>query len=328
MLPYIQARQLYEIGRLLVPAKSAQESRLSFKVSGTVKQLPVSVGDILKPGQLIAALDNQAFAVEVQRAKASLAQVDAERRNAESEYQRIRQLYANSNSSRNELDSALSRADSAKANYLATKESLNLAEYDLAYTQLTANGHCSIAEVNIEINENVDAGAQVARVNCGDRWEVNIDVPESLIAAFQSGMEGAITFDAIPNQRFSGSVSAVGISGDSSTTFPVTLTIIERHSAFRSGLAAEVSFVFASTEDTSGVFLVPPAAVGQDEQGPFVYVLESNAQNGNTVTRRRSVTVGGLRESGLEISQGLNDGDRIVTAGITAARDGLKVSIQ
>ncbi len=305
-------------------AKAGQESRISFNVSGTVKQLPVAVGDILQAGQLIASLDPATYEVEVQRAQASLAQAEAERRNAESEYQRVRQLYANNNASQNDLDAALSRTESAKANRQAMAQSLQLARLNRNYTRLTADSDCSIASLNIEMNENVSAGTQVAVVNCGDRWEVEIAVPESLIAAFRPEMGGKVRFDAIPDQTFSASVSEVGIAGGGST-FPVTLTLDERHSAFRSGLAAEVTFAFAGSVDDEELFFLPPASVGQDENGAFVYVLQPTDEPGVATTRRRSVVVGSLSESGLEISEGLVDGDRVVTAGITAAREGLRV---
>jgi len=306
-------------------AQSAQESRISFNVGGTVKQLAVTVGDRLRSGQLIAALDPAIYEVEVQRAQASLAQAGAERRNAEAEYQRVRQLYANENASRNELDAALASTESAKANHRALSQSLQLAELNRGYTRLTAASDCSIATVDVEKNENVAAGEQVATLNCGDRWEVEIAVPESLIAAFQMDMTGSIRFDAISGQSFAGVVSEVGIAGGGSTTFPVTLTLTERHSSFRSGLAAEVTFVFAGSTGSESVFFLPPAAVGQDEQGAFVYVLEPGDEPGLAFTRRRAVVVGALSEAGLEITDGLVDGDRVVTAGITAARDGLAV---
>lgn len=306
-------------------AQAAQESRISFNVSGTVKQLPVVVGDTLQPGQLLAALDPATYDVEVQRSRASLAQADAERRNAEAEYQRIRQLYANDSVSRNDLDAALADTESAKANYQAMKQSLELAQLKRSYTRLTASSRCSVASLDVELNENVAVGTQVAVINCGDRWEVEIAVPESLIASFRTGMKGIARFDAIPGETFSASVSEVGITGGSTTTFPVTLTLSDVHQGMRSGLAAEVTFAFSEKLNGDRVFFLPPAAVGQDENGAFVYVLESSEQPGIAITKRRSVQVGELNESGLEIAAGLIDGDPVVTAGVTAVRDGLRV---
>ena len=90
------------------------------------------------------------------------------------------------------------RTESAKANRQAMAQSLQLARLNYGYTRLTADAECSVASLNMELNEKVSAGTQVAVVNCGDRWEVEIAVPESLIAAFRPDMTGTVRFDAIP----------------------------------------------------------------------------------------------------------------------------------
>lgn len=312
-------------------AQAGQESRVSFNVAGKVNQLPVSVGDSLAPGQLIAALDPATYEVEVQRSRAAVSQADAERRNAESEYQRIRQLYANTNASQNDLEASLSRTESAEANYQAMRQALELAKLNRAYTELKAATHCSIAALNVELNENVAAGSQVAVVNCGDRWEVNIAVPESLIGAFSSGLIGRATFNAIPGETFLGSVSEVGIAGGDDTTYTVTLVLEQQHPTLRSGLAADVTFTLPQGEEgqiSGNRFYLPPVSVGQDEQGTFVFILMPTDEAGIFTTNRRSVVVGSLNNLGLEIIEGLKDGEKVITAGVTAARNGLRVKVE
>ena len=52
--------------------KSIRESRLSFKVAGTVTDVPVQIGQRLSRGDLIARLDSDSFALQVEQAQASL----------------------------------------------------------------------------------------------------------------------------------------------------------------------------------------------------------------------------------------------------------------
>jgi multidrug efflux pump subunit AcrA (membrane-fusion protein) len=70
--------------------------------------------------------------------------------------------------------------------------------------------------------------------------------------------------------------------------------------------------------------VLPPIAVGEDEAGRFVWVLE-DAGDGTATVHRRAVTVGALTSDGLEIRDGLEDGERVVTAGVTRIHDGQKV---
>ncbi|MCU7852745.1 MAG: efflux RND transporter periplasmic adaptor subunit [Candidatus Thiodiazotropha sp. (ex Monitilora ramsayi)] len=304
---------------------AAQEADLSFKVSGTVNQVAVVVGDRVHSGDLIAELDSETYRVELEQARASLAKADATRRNAEAEYQRVRQLYTNDNASQNELDSALANAESAKAAYNADAQNVRLAKLNLQYTRLTVDTDCSVADISIEPNENVTAGATVVQVNCGEGWEVKIAVPESLIGVFRTGSHGSVQFAALRGETFSGVVTEIGTAADSSTTFPVTLSLNNTPSIIRSGLAAEVTFQFTNQNASSNRFYLTPAVVGQDESGTFVYVMEASDSPGIAILRRRSVEVGEISELGLEILNGLSDGERVIVAGHKSARDGLVV---
>ena len=306
-------------------AQAAQEATLSFKVSGTVSSVAISVGDRIVVGDLIAELDPESYQVELDQARASQARANANRRSAEAEYQRTRQLFANDNASRNDLDTALANAESAKADYEAQTQSVRLANLNLGYTRLTAEANCSVARVLIETNENVSSGQSVADVSCGESWEILIAVPESLIAAFSDGMRGDVEFSAFRDESFVGSVTEVGIATSDSATFPVTLTLLSAPENIRSNLAAEVTFSFQDQQSDGDTIYVPAVAVGQDELGTFVYVLAATGESGVAVLERRGVDIGELNQLGLEVFSGLTDGDRVVIAGRATARAGMRV---
>ena len=306
-------------------AKASEEATLSFKVSGTVSRVTIQVGDSIAPGDVIAELDAESYQVELDQARAAQAQANANRRSMEAEYQRTRQLFANDNASRNDLDTALANAESAKADYEAQTQSVRLANLNLGYTRLTAEASCSVASVLIETNENVSSGQSVAEVSCGETWEVLIAVPESLIAAFSDGMQGDVVFSAFRNETYVGSVTEVGIATGESTTFPVTLTLESTPENIRSSLAAEVTFSLEDQRSDGDRIYVPAVAVGQDELGTFVYVLEATDESGVGLLNRRGVTTGELNQLGLEILNGLTIGDRVVIAGRATARAGMRV---
>ena len=73
--------------------RSAVHSTLSFKVSGTVAELPVDVGDRVLAGELIASLVPVDYEIGVEQANASVDSADAEFRSARANYDRIRALY-------------------------------------------------------------------------------------------------------------------------------------------------------------------------------------------------------------------------------------------
>lgn len=309
-------------------AQAAQEADLSFKVAGSVEQVLVEVGDNLARGALVARLDDETYRVELEQIRADAAQANAQRRSAEAEYQRVRQLYANDNASRNELDSALADAESAKASQDAAVQSARLAALNLDYTQLTVDYDCTIAQLDMEPNENVNAGQVVATASCGEGWEVQIDVPESLIANFADGMAGVVRFPSVPGQTFAAEVTEVSIGTGSRSTFPVTLALNDTPTNIRTNLAAEAEFEFTEQSGSDNTIYLPSAAVVQDQNGTFVYVVETHSEPGTAMLVRRNVEVGELSALGLEVLAGLQAGERVLVAGQVNARDGLLVRDQ
>ncbi len=307
-------------------SRSSQESRLSFKVAGTVIELPIQVGAELSRGDLVARLEASQYQLQAQQAQASLVQAQANATNADANYERVKGLYENTNASRNDLDSARANAESAKAQVRAAQKQLELARLNVSYTTLQAAADCSIASVDVELNENVNAGTQVALVNCGQELEVAIAVPESLIGDVNEGMPAEISFNALGQQRFSGAVTEVGVASSGGATFPVTVSLNEPHAELRSGMAAEVSFSF--TRSGSGaVYLIPVSAVLNDPDGSFVYIAIPDGNGNEGVLQRRAVTLGELTEHGIEIAAGLEAGDRVVTAGVSLIRNGQRVRL-
>ena len=108
-------------------AEASMESRLSFKVSGTVRRVDVEVGDEVTRGQLLIELDPEDYDLQVQEAQASLTRSEAEARNAEADYDRVRALYENRNASRNDLDAARAGSESAQAQVKSAQKRLELA---------------------------------------------------------------------------------------------------------------------------------------------------------------------------------------------------------
>ena len=312
-------------------SRSKLESRLSFKVSGTVESIPIEVGETLEAGQLIAALDSSLLDLQAQQAEADLRQAQAANRNAAASYQRVKGLYVGNNASRDDLDSARAAAESSEAQMKAAEKRLELARLNVSFTRLYAKADCTVAAVNVEVNENVSVGSPIATVTCGSELEVELSVPESLIGELKKGMAATVTFDAFPGETFEGVVSEVGVGAGGGGAFEVTVALAGEHPRLRSGLAAEVSFQVA-TGGREQVILVPLAAVVQDGDGAFVYVAEGAGAevaggDGQAVVRRRDVQLGELTELGMEVVDGLNAGDQVITAGVSVIREGLEVLI-
>ena len=307
-------------------AKAAMESKISFKVAGTISTLDAEVGDSVREGQLIAELDDRDYHLRVKEAEAVLVQAGAQLRNASANFDRTRALYENDNASRNDYDTARTAVDTSEATVEAARRRLELSEQQLTYTRLAAPLDGAIAQVGVEVNENVSSGQPIVTLNSINQPEVQVAIPEQLIAQIRPGGSVTVRFDAIPGRSFKARVTEVGIASTPfATTFPVTVRLARSDSSIRPGMSAEVDFRFRS-KGTSERLRVPTHSVGEDRQGRFVYVLEP-AKDGFGHARRRAVTVGEITSEGLEIVEGLSGGELVVTAGLTRITAGQEVRL-
>jgi RND family efflux transporter MFP subunit len=226
-------------------ARAGSEATLSFRVTGTVMALAVSVGDRVAAGDLIAEVDPADYTILVKEAEAGLRQAEAQASNAEADLRRVRGLYETNAASRDDLDAARAGAESARAQVEALVQRLEMANRQVGYTRLLAPTAGAIAEVSVELNENVAAGQAVAMVTSGGRPEVEVAVSEGVIARVVTGQRVRVQFDALPDQALRGTVSEVGVmAGGTATTFPVTVALASSVAGVLPGMAASVTFEF------------------------------------------------------------------------------------
>lgn len=307
-------------------AQAGTETNLSFKVPGTVIEIPVKVGDKIKKNQIIAKLDAKDYDLQVQEAEAALQQALAQERNAKASYDRVRELYENRTTSKSDLDAARAASESAEAAVKSIEKRLELAKLQVDYTTLRAPADGSIASVMTEVNENVAGGKPVVVLTSGKKPEVKVTIPEAMISQIKKGSSANVHFDAIPDQTFMATVTEVGVSSTGfETTFPVVVRLNNETEDVRPGMAAEVSFRF-ETSNARERILVPSVAVAEDRQGRYVFIVEP-VEGNLGIARRRNVKIGELTDDGLEILEGLQEGDLVVTAGVTRIVDGQKVRL-
>lgn len=307
-------------------ARAAVETQLSFKVAGNVDRTAVKVGDTVRRGDLVAALDPSDYRLQVQEAEASLAQSQAQERNARASYDRVQALYENSNASRQDLDQARAGFESATAQVQSISRRLDLARLQVDYCTLVAPFAGSVASVTIERDENVTAGQPVALLTSDDHPEVEIAVPGALIAQLQPGLAVEVASAALGQELLPATITEVGGSSTGfATTFPVTVRLDRADSRLRPGMSAEVAVPF-ETASTREAVVVPSAAVGEDHHGRYLFVVEPGDE-GTGVARRREVTVGQLTSEGLEIMRGVEEGELVITAGVSRIVDGQKVKL-
>ncbi len=301
---------------------SADSQNLSFRIGGSITALPVGVGDRLKAGALVASLDQQPFSLSEKEARAQLAQAEANYRNAESQYARTRELYSTEAASLSDLENAKASASSARANRSLAQEGLNAAQLNTGYSRLLSpSDNCQVVSVPVAVNQNISAGQTIATTACGDQQRLRTVVPESLINHISMGMLVSAELQA-DRSPLSGKVVEIAVSNNNSSGYAVEIELEAPPAAVKVGMAAEVTFSLAGSEQR---LVVPLIAVLSSSEEKYVYV--ASAQDEHYVIERQVVQTGTLDNDGIEILSGLEPGQQVVIAGMSRISEGMKVTL-
>lgn len=304
--------------------QAARLTQTSFMVSGLARAVDVEIGQRVRAGTVLAALDPTDIELELGQGRASLRQAQAQLRNAEASHERVRALYEHQNASRQDYDAARAARDSARAQVAALRERQGLLERKLGYTRLVATEAGVVTDVKIEVGETVRAGQPAVVLQVGEALEVEVDVPEAAVTGIRVGGAVVVRVPALDDIEVAGVVQAVGAAGDAAATFPVRARLepgaVQR---LRPGMAAELRFV--GTE-RAALPSVASAAVGEDASGRFVLVAVPMTP-GRATVERRSVEVGEFVAGRIEISSGLELGELVVTLGLNTLQPGAVVAL-
>lgn len=307
-------------------SSASSESKLSFKVTGTLNKVNVKVGDVVKKGKLIAELDRTDYQLQVQQARASYSSARAQQRNAEANYARIEKIYETGGASRSDLDAARAGSQTARANVSAASQQVNLAKQKLSYTRLEAPIEGKISQVAVEINENVSPGQPVVLLASGDKIDVSVAVADKYIRDVKKGATVTVKFSDIPDKSYQAVVSEISPTSTGSGA-SVTVTLNNTDTDVRPGLSAETVFTFGSENDEARYY-IPSSAVGEDGDGMYVYLVDPADKPGLGTVRRQTVKINPEPTAdGIQVLEGIADGQLVVTAGRTRISNGLTVKV-
>jgi RND family efflux transporter MFP subunit len=304
-------------------AEDALATRLSFRVGGKIVEFPGNqIGRRFAEGEVIARLDPSDYELELRQAKANLEQVRANYVRAKADMERNSRLFERRVISRGELDQVEADFKSFEAQLNASAKQLDIARKRLGYTTLHAPFDGWIGEVEADLHQNVSAGQAIATYNAGRQMKMYISVPDTLISQVREGDEVAVVFDALPGRTMQGKVEEIGVESGTGSTYPVKVYLDNADRMVRSGMSGHVNFT--GLGQAKAAFYLPPVAVlGEPDGAHAVWVVDPKT---STVTRR-DVTVGQLTPAGLEILDGINQGDVIVIRGVHSLEEGRKVRL-
>lgn len=304
-------------GFLNYPAviKSENLSALSFEVGGTVRLLSVIEAQRVKKGDVLAKLDQQDLQAQLTSARSQF-------KNTDIEYQRAVRLMKADAISKSDLDKRKSDRDVNNA-------ALETARKALANSVLIAPYDGAISKVSIKVNQIVQAGSSAIDILGEGGLEATINLPSSIIAKTKKQKKpkdnAYIILDAAPDLHIPITFKEAALEADAvSQTYEVTFKFeAPKNLTILPGMNAVIWFKDPSiaAADT-GKVRIPLTAIATDGKQKYVWVVDSKSM---TVSKRNVVIESNVGTN-IGVNSGLKSGETIVTAGISALSEGMKVS--
>lgn len=296
--------------------RASEEAELGFEVPGRIVQIDIREGQALKAGDLVARLDPQDFETARER---ELAQRNA----ARADLQRSLSLYERDAISLRDLEMVRRQAEVTEAN-------LKQAEKALADTRLYAPYDGRVAGRHVESYENVQAKQPVVTYHDDSSLVIKANVPETeylsirelgTVVEMTEALTPQVEITAAAGRHIDAWVKELKNTADPITrTYEVTLGFHAPNDlAITSGMTATA--ILALKDNLSAVWVPVIAVLQGDDQSSRVWVYDAAS---STVTAR-TVRVGQLTGSQIEILEGLQDGDQIAILGANNLSEGMKV---
>jgi membrane fusion protein (multidrug efflux system) len=276
--------------------RSRQSVMVRPEVSGRVVKLGFSDGQRIRRGQLLVKLDDTLQQAQLQQA---MAQAGIARTNLE----RSRELVAQNFVSRSALDQNAAALEVAQAQ-------VALAKAQLARMTIVAPFDGAAGIRNVDIGDYLKDGADVVQIEDSSSVLVDFRLPERFIANVKSAQNVGVTFDALPGRSYTGKVEALDSLVDADGRSLLVRARIDNPSGeLRAGMFARTRIVFGSRSAR----VVPEEALVPMGGKQFIVKLV-DGPNGLT-SQRLEARIGTRLAGKVEVLEGLQVGDTVVTAG-------------
>lgn len=298
--------------------RAREQGNLAFRIDGKMLERPVMVGDVVRPAQTIGRLDPLNQENMLRSAQAALSAAEAVLTQARLTFGRQSELLRQGWTPRARYDEAEQALKTAEAQVTAAQAQLRIAQDNLGYTVLTADAAGAITAVGAEPGEVVRAGQMIAQLAQEGGRDAVFDVPEVLIRTAPRDPVVQITLSDDPTITATGRVREVAPQADPATrTYQVKVGIVDPPEAMRLGSTVTGRIQLVAPRGVT----IPASAMTETSGRPAVWVFDPASQT----VALRTVDVARYDPASVVISQGLEAGEIVVTAGAQVLRPGQKV---
>lgn len=269
---------------------------LSFQSQGTVEQVLVQEGDVVRKGQLLAVV-NKADYQSIYNSSLAMYQ------QAKDAYDRLKQVYDKGSLTEVkwvEMETQMKQAESQ----------LQIAKNNLDKCNLYAPASGVVGKRNIEPGQSSLSGFTPIDLVKIEKVLVKMAVPENEIGMIKKGQKAGFVISALGNKGYEGVITHVGVVADQfSRTYEVKIAVDNTSLEMKPGMVCDVNL---QLEGSNQQLIVPYQAVTVDKTGKsYVWRIQPD----NKSVEKTEVTLGVIEQNGIVVISGLVPNDRVVVEG-------------
>ncbi len=289
-------------------AKSNESVIVTAKVTETVSLVNFYDGQSVEAGEILVELADEEASADFEEARVS-------QREAQKNFDRISGLVSRGNATRSSLDAAVATLDRAKANAEALEARLSDRLIRAPFAGVLGLRAVSPGML-------VRPGDTIATLDDINIIKLDFSIPETYLAALGLGLEVTAASAAYPNQKFTGTITAIDTRVN-----PDTRAVKVRAEIPNQALLLKPGMLLTTTviKDRRMSKTIPEEAIVPIKDQLFVYVVAENGR-GATVARRE-IEIGSRRPGFVEVVRGLEVGEQVVTEGTHRVTPGRPVSV-
>lgn len=305
--------------------KGDREIELRFSVNGTVDSINFFEGDLVRKGDIIATLDQKDALLKLEYAKSKLKTQEVAELSAKKKLEIHQQLYDKDIIIRPKLEEVRLEYESAKTQVASAQKEVEfaLAELDKTYLYSPVDGVMGTRDV--EVGEFVNTNIRIASLYDVSTVIAEMGVIEKDISRVALGQKARMNVDTYPGVDFEGKIDNVApiIEGKSRTlTVKIRIKNDNPKGTLLPGMFARL---WISVYEKKNTIRAPSSCLYDlDNNGEFDSVYAVGEDN---LAKAKAVKIGYVSTDYIEITDGLREGEQVVSEAMAELKDGVKVDV-
>src|SRR6266571_5424087 len=303
------------------------------KVLGQIVAEPIEEGQHIKAGDVLARIDDRDYQAQLRQAIASRDVAKANLHLLQNKADRARYLIKTGAISKDDFETAITATGVGQAELERDEAAVDYAKFNVNQCVISSPINGIVLKKYRELGDTINFGGQIqagggatdiAQLADTDDMRAEVDINEADIAKVSIGSPVVVALDSYPDKQFNAAlVKVYPVADRQKGTVKIEVQIARPDlQIIKPEMSAKVSFLENQPAATQQPRItVPKSAVRHDESEAYVWTVREG------IVRRVSVVCGLTTETGIEVRQGLKDGDSVVISPQAKLANGGKVSV-